>query len=109
MESFVQALIMAFREGLEAFLIIAILIKFLDKTNNKKLKPSVWQGMSAGVAVSVTIGLALMALSSALGGTDNVAKLWESTASIIAVLLITIKYYILVEYHYMIFQLINYL
>jgi len=80
---------MAFREGLEAFLIIAILIKFLDKTNNKKLKPSVWQGMSAGVAVSVTIGLALMALSSALGGTDNVAKLWESTASIIAVLLIT--------------------
>ncbi len=89
MESFVQAIIMAFREGLEAFLIVAILIKFLDKTNNKKLKPSVWHGMSAGVAVSVIIGLALMALSSVFGGTDNVAKLWESTASIIAVLLIT--------------------
>lgn len=89
MESFVQALIMAFREGLEAFLIVAILIKFLDKTNNKKLKPSVWQGTSVGVAVSIVIGLILMAISSSLGGTDNMTKLWESTASLIAVLLIT--------------------
>lgn len=89
MEIFIQALIVAFREGLEAFLIIAILIKFLDKTNNKKLKLSVWQGMSAGIVASLLLGLALMFVSSLIGGTDNVAKLWESVASFIAVILIT--------------------
>lgn len=89
MEIFIQALIVAFREGLEAFLIIAILIKFLDKTNNKKLKLSVWQGMSAGIVVSLLLGLILMYVSSLIGGTDNVAKLWESVASFIAVVLIT--------------------
>jgi len=40
MDSFPQALIIAFREGMEAFLIIAILLKFLDKTNNRNLKKS---------------------------------------------------------------------
>ena len=89
METFVQALIVAFREGLEAFLIIAILIKFLDKTNNKKLKLSVWQGMSAGIVASLLLGLVLMFVSSLIGGTDNVVKLWESVASFIAVILIT--------------------
>ena len=89
METFVQALIVAFREGLEAFLIIAILIKFLDKTNNKKLKLSVWQGMTAGIVASLLLGLVLMFVSSLIGGTDNVAKLWESVASFIAVILIT--------------------
>ena len=44
METFVQAFITAFREGLEAFLIIAIMLKFLDKTGNSKLKKSVWHG-----------------------------------------------------------------
>jgi high-affinity iron transporter len=89
MEIFIQALIVAFREGLEAFLIIAILLKFLDKTNNKKLKLSVWQGMAAGIVASLLLGLVLMYISTLIGGTDNVAKLWESVASFIAVVLIT--------------------
>ena len=35
METFVQALIVAFREELEAFLIIAILLKFMEKATTK--------------------------------------------------------------------------
>ena len=89
METFIQAFIMAFREGLEAFLIIAILLKFLDKTDNKKLKKDVWHGTSAGVIASLVFGLILMAISSYIGGTDATAKLWESIASLIAVVLIT--------------------
>ncbi|HLG23385.1 MAG TPA: FTR1 family protein [Candidatus Nanoarchaeia archaeon] len=89
MEPFIQALIVAFREGLEAFLIIAILIKFLDKSDNKKFKRSVWHGTFTGILVSIILGATLIAISSAIGGTDNTAKLWESGASLVAVLLIT--------------------
>jgi high-affinity iron transporter len=80
---------MSFREGLEAFLIIAILLKFLDKTNNKNLKKSVWKGTTAGVIGSIIFGLILMGIASYLGGIDTTAKLWESIASLIAVILIT--------------------
>ena len=85
MEAFVQALIVAFREGLEALLIVAILLKFLDKSDNKKFKHNVWQGMSAGILLSIILGIILMKVSSAIGGTDNITKLWESGASLIAV------------------------
>ncbi len=89
MESFIQALVVAFREGLEAFLIIAILIRFLDKSGNKGLKPRVWWGTAAGIAGSVVFGLILWSISSLIGGTGNAAKLWESSASFLAVMLIT--------------------
>ena len=38
MDIFIPGLIMAFREGLEAFLIIMILLKFLEKTKNEHFK-----------------------------------------------------------------------
>ena len=80
---------MAFREGLEAFLIITIMLKFLDKTDNKNLKKNVWYGMYAGVIASVVFGIILTVISSFIGGADATAKLWESIASFIAVVLIT--------------------
>ena len=89
MDAFIQALIMAFREGLEAFLIIAILIKYLDKTQNKNLKKHVWHGMFWGIIASLLIGLALFLLTLFIGSVDSTAKIWESLASIIAVILIT--------------------
>src|SRR3989338_4461389 len=88
-EPFVQALIVAFREGLEAFLIIAILLKFLDKSEEKKYKRNVWQGTFAGIIISVILGIVLFKISSAIGGTDNTAKLVESSASLAAVILIS--------------------
>lgn len=89
MDTFVQGLIMSFREGLEAFLIIVILLKFLDKTSNNLLKKNVWYGLYAGIGVSLVFGAILMGISSLIGGMDATAKLWESIASIIAVVLIT--------------------
>jgi high-affinity iron transporter len=89
METFVQGLIVAFREGLEAFLIIVILLKFLERTNNSLLKKSVWNGLFTGIGFSVIFGLVLMWLSSFLGNLDTTAKMWESVASLIAVILIT--------------------
>lgn len=88
MEAFIQGLVMSFREGLEALLIIVILLKFLEKTNNKNLKKNVWQGLFAGIGISLVFGLILFGISSFIGGLDATAKLWESLASFIAVLLI---------------------
>jgi high-affinity iron transporter len=88
METFVQGLIVAFREGLEAFLVIVILLKFLERTNNGLLKKSVWKGLFTGVGFSVAFGAVLVWLSSFIGSLDTAAKLWESAASLIAVILI---------------------
>ena len=89
MDTFLQALIMAFREGLEAFLIIVVLLKFLGKTNNDHLKKQVWKGTYAGIFVSLALGLILMLISSYIGGLKTTAKLWESIGGLIAVILVT--------------------
>ena len=88
MDTFIQGLVMAFREGLEAFLIIVILLKFLEKTNNENLKRNLWSGLYAGIAASFILGVILSAMSASIGGMGATAKLWESFASLFAVLLI---------------------
>lgn len=89
MDTFIQPLIIVFREGLEAFLIVAILLEFLTKSDNAPLKKYAWQGAGTGIAVSFVFGMVLMALSSRIGGIDATAKIWESVASFVAVILIT--------------------
>lgn len=89
MDTYLQAIVMAFREGLEAFLIITIILKFLDKSGNSEFKKQVWLGTFAGIVVSFTLGLILMATSSYIGGLKTTAKLWESVGGFIAVILVT--------------------
>ena len=89
MDTFIQAIIMAFREGLEGFLIITILLKFLEKTGNSKFKKQVWLGTYAGIAFSIILGLVLLGLSSYIGGLKTTAKLWESIGGFIAVILVS--------------------
>lgn len=87
--TFLQAAIMAFREGLEAFLIVTILLSFLTKSENSPLKKHVWQGTTAGILGSLVIGLLLMWLSDYLGGLKTTAKIWESVAGFIAVVIVS--------------------
>lgn len=89
MDTFLQATIMSFREGLEGFLIVIILLKFLDKTKNKPLKKQVWYGVAGGLITSFLLGLVLFTLSSYIGGLKTTAKLWESMGGMIAVMLVT--------------------
>ncbi|MCB9359627.1 FTR1 family protein [Candidatus Woesearchaeota archaeon] len=89
LETFLQGFIMAFREGLEAFLIVVILIKFLEKTENNSLKKHVWHGTVSGIVASLVLGLILVGVSNIFGGADATAKLWESIASLIAMIFIT--------------------
>ena len=75
--------ILGLREGLEAFLIIGIMMKYLEKIGREDLKRSVKLGMGFGQGGSLLIGLILWGAIRVLGGSsDSVGKLWESVASI---------------------------
>lgn len=87
-DSFVQALIMAFREGLEALLIVAILIRFITSSGQARLKTGIFSGLGAGILVSLVFGFLLNTLLSS-GGSDASAKLWESLTSLVAMGFIT--------------------
>ncbi len=87
---FVPGFIMGIREGLEAFLIIAIMLEYLNKTNRNKDKVFVFQGLGIGLLASLVFGLVLFGISSLIGNDNtNVAKLWEFGASLFALVLIT--------------------
>ena len=82
--------IMGFREGLEAFLIIALMLSYLSKSGKNRLRINVFMGLSLGILASLVFGLGLYGISNLIGDLDvNIAKLWESLASIIAVILIS--------------------
>lgn len=54
----IQALLITFREVLEALLIVGVITTYLKKTNNKKYTKYVWLG--AGLAVLASIGAAML-------------------------------------------------
>ncbi len=89
MSQMIPGFIMGFREGLEAFLLIAIMIKYISSTDQPHLKIKVIQGSGAGLLVSLILGMGLNAISTGLGGVSTMTKVWESAASLIALLLVT--------------------
>lgn len=54
-----QSFVITLREGLEAFLIVAISLAYLRKTGRRNLVPAVHWGIATAVAVSVGLGLLL--------------------------------------------------
>ena len=54
-----QAFVVTLREGLEAFLIVAISLAYLKKTGRKSLIPAVHWGILASIAVSIGAGVLL--------------------------------------------------
>ena len=54
-----QMFVVTLREGIEAFLIVAITIAYLRKTGRDALLPSVWWGAGAAVLLSVILGVFL--------------------------------------------------
>ncbi|OIP97752.1 hypothetical protein AUK40_02670 [Candidatus Wirthbacteria bacterium CG2_30_54_11] len=81
-------IILAFREALEALLIITIILRFLDRTQNAHLKKHVLLGVSLSLGVSVIAGLGLFAVVRELESLENIGELYNSIASLAAVFLI---------------------
>jgi len=89
MDNFIPGLITGFREGLEAFLIISILLRYVDKTDKPVFKKYIYYGVAVGIAASIVFGGILAYISNTLSASGEVAKIWESVASIAALVLVT--------------------
>jgi high-affinity iron transporter len=74
-----QALIIVFREGFEAFLTVAIIVAYLKKTGRNALRPAVWAGIAASVVASAALGYALQTINQ---------PLWEGILALVAALLV---------------------
>jgi high-affinity iron transporter len=75
-----QAFVITLREGLEAFLIVAISLAYLRKTGRGALVPAVHWGIAAAVAASVGAGVLLQrAVNQAL---------WEGILALVAAVLV---------------------
>ncbi len=76
-----QAFVITLREGLEAFLIVAISLAYLRKTGRHRLVPAVHWGIVASVALSIVAGVLLARASN--------QALWEGVLAMVAAVLVT--------------------
>lgn len=72
----VQAFVIMLREGLEAFLIVAISIAYLRKSGRRELVPAVHWGIALSVLISVGAGLLLARAAN--------QSLWEGVLGFVA-------------------------
>lgn len=78
----IAALMLSLREGLEAALIIGIVLGVLKRTQHNERAPVVWLGTGAALVVSLIAGVGLYALGVALEGTAE--QLFEGAAMLLA-------------------------
>ena len=77
-----------FREGLEAFLIIAIMLAYVTKTGNDALKKPIYAGVATALIISATTGWHVADLAQ--------EPVWEGTLAIIAgALVATFTFYVM--------------
>lgn len=89
MENILPGLIVGFREGLEAFLVVAIILRYLKESRREASIKYVWRGALLGLALSFLLGGLLYWIAQSTSNLDPVAKLWESGASVFALILVT--------------------
>jgi len=75
-----QSFVITLREGLEAFLIIAISLAYLKKTGRAALLPAVHWGIAAAVAMSIGAGILLSRVRN--------QALWEGVLALLAAVLV---------------------
>ena len=76
----IQAFVITLREGLEAFLIIAISLAYLRKTGRRELIPAIHWGIGASILLSIAAGVLLARARN--------QALWEGILAIIAAVLV---------------------
>ena len=75
-----QAFVITLREGLEAFLIVAISLAYLKKTGRRSLIPAVHWGIAGSVVLSILAGVLFARASN--------QALWEGTLALVAGVLV---------------------
>ncbi|MGW9192941.1 iron uptake transporter permease EfeU [Micromonospora chersina] len=77
------------REGLEATLVVSILVAFLVKSQRRDRLPQVWAGVGLAVALSVVFGWLIEYTSTSLLARSEDRELFEAVTSVAAVLFVT--------------------
>lgn len=83
----VAPLLITLREGLEAALIIGIVLAYLARTGNGHRSAPVWAGTAAAILVSVIAGVAIFLTVGELEGAAE--QIFEGTAMLLAVAMLT--------------------
>ena len=81
------AFLVTLREGLEAALIISIILAYLARTGNRRYFRNVWLGVGSAVAVSLAVGAGLFWTIGQLSG--RAEEVFEGIAMFIAVSVLT--------------------
>jgi high-affinity iron transporter len=82
-----SGLLTGLREGVEAALIVSIILAYLAKTGNIRHFGKIWLGTGAAIAVSVGVGLILFVT---IGGLEEPAEqIFEGTAMVLAAGVVT--------------------
>ncbi len=89
MSTLIPGIVIGFREGLEAFLIVAIALRYLENSGRRELRTLIWIGAIGGIALSLGFGVVLFKIADAIGGLSQTSKLWESASSLLALTLVT--------------------
>ncbi|MHA1396785.1 MAG: FTR1 family iron permease, partial [Candidatus Heimdallarchaeaceae archaeon] len=82
----VASFLITLRETIEASLIIGILLVYVTKINQKKLKRQIWLGTIMGVVFSVIIAVIFQLV---LGGFEQFEQIFEGSIMILVSLLLT--------------------
>lgn len=83
----VAALLIAFREGLEAALIIGIVFGYLKKTGQNPQRRQAWAGVIAAIVLSVIIAVIIQIVGAELEGPAE--QIFEGTTMFLAVAVLT--------------------
>jgi high-affinity iron transporter len=87
-----ETLLITFREGLEAFLIVAITLAYLTKTGRESLKKPVYTGIAVALLISATTGWHIAELAD--------TPIMEGWLAIVAgVLVASLTYYMMTSAH----------
>jgi high-affinity iron transporter len=86
---FASNFLIGLREGLEATLIVSILVAFLVRTGRRDRLPLVWAGVAVAIVLSVAFGALLTFTSTELLSTFDQQETFGGTMSIVAVGFVT--------------------
>jgi high-affinity iron transporter len=88
-QAFLASYLIGLREGLEATLVVSILVAYLVKSERRRQLPPLWAGVTAAVALSVLFGALLTYTETTLLADTQSRELFEAITSVVAVVLVT--------------------
>ena len=88
-QAFLASYLIGLREGLEATLVVSILVAYLVKSGRRRQLLPLWAGVAAALAVSVLFGALLTYTETTLLADYRSRELFEAITSVLAVGLVT--------------------